>query len=64
MLFTSTSWIIYLIFIYIRVPSLLLKSHVMLKIIWLLWKESLNSDDHQFHEYQQNQANVLDVFKI
>ena len=21
----------------------------------LLWKDSLNSDDHQFHQYQQNE---------
>jgi hypothetical protein len=28
-------------------------------ILWWLWKESLNSGDHQFHQYQQNQKKKL-----
>ena len=30
----------------------------MLKNI-LLWRESFNSDDHQFHQYQQNEQSPL-----
>ena len=25
----------------------------------ILWKESLNSDGHQFHQYQQNEQSLL-----
>ena len=27
--------------------------------IWILWTESLNSDSHQFHQYQQNEQPSL-----
>ena len=32
---------------------------ILLSILFLefLWKESLNSDSHQFHQYQQNKTN-------
>ena len=27
--------------------------------VWILWKESLNSDGQQFHQYQQNECIFL-----
>ena len=32
-------------------------------IYFLLWKESLNSDDQQFHKYQQNEQSHLNTKK-
>ena len=29
-----------------------------------LWKESLNSDSHQFHKYQQNEQSLVTLFII
>ena len=38
-----------------------LESKLYIKIIIYisLWKESLNSNGHQFHEYQQNDVTAL-----
>jgi len=33
--------------------------HSPLHEFLLLWKESLNSDGHQFHQYQQNEQSLL-----
>jgi hypothetical protein len=33
-------------------------------MITSLWKESLNSDDHQFHQYQQSEQSPLILTEV
>ena len=32
--------------------------------VWGLWKENLNSDDYQFHQYQQNEQSPLVLIEL